>query len=445
MTHRFPDDFLWGAATAAFQIEGATREDGRGESIWDRFSHQPGKTFQNHNGDLACDHYHRVEQDLDLLVSLGLPAYRFSVSWPRVYPQGDGPLNPAGLEFYRRLVAQLKARGIRPAVTLNHWDLPQALQDRGGWTNRQTMEAFRRYARTVFEALGDDVALWITHNEPWVISILGNAEGVFAPGLRDMQAALSVAHHLLVSHGLAVREFRSLGLKGKIGITLNMTQMRPASDSAADRAAADRAHEAYNAWFSEPVMKGQYPAGLSAWFRERGLYPPVQPGDFELMATPTDFLGLNHYTSALVRHDPARWPLETSDVVTEVPQTEMGWAIDGPAFFDLLTWLGSRYPGTPIYVTENGAAFNDLQGPDGSVDDGNRVLFLQEYLGALHRAIAAGVPVKGYFLWSLLDNFEWALGYSKRFGIVHVDYATQRRTPKRSALWYRDVIKAGGF
>jgi len=431
----------FGAATAAFQIEGATRSDGRGESIWDRFCRRPGAVLGGDTGDVACDHYARLEEDLDLMATLGMQCYRFSIAWPRVQPTGSGPANRAGLDFYRRLVEGLLARGIEPIATLYHWDLPQALEDGGGWPQRDTAERFAAYAELVASALGDVVEQWITHNEPWVAAFLGYAEGTKAPGLRDWPRALRAAHHLLLSHGLAVPAIRAAACtSAQVGIALNLDTIHPASDSEEDRAAAVRLDGHMNRWFLDPVHRGRYPEDVAALYeRHYGPLDMVRSGDLELIGAPTDFLGVNYYRPHRVRAAPERPPLSLERVPPQAPVTAMGWEVDPASFTAMLARITRDYGRPPIYVTENGAAYEDARA-NGHVEDPERTAYLRGHLRAVSDAVAAGADVRRYCVWSLLDNFEWELGYSQRFGIVHVDYATQQRTPKASALWYRDHI-----
>jgi beta-glucosidase len=444
-----PDGFVWGAATASYQIEGAVREDGRKPSIWDTFCDQPGRISNGDTGEVACDHYHRLEEDLDLMATLGLGAYRFSVAWPRVVPDGVGPVNERGLDFYDRLVDGLLARGITPFVTLYHWDLPQAQQDRGGWEHRDSVQAYVEYAAAVVGRLGDRVTRWITHNEPWVASFLANYEGVHAPGKTDLRAALTVAHHLLLSHGAAVPVIRSLAPGSEVGITVNLGLGRARTDSPVDLEAV-RALDGYaNRWFLDPLYGHGYPADMLERFAP--WMPDVDAADLDVIATPTDFLGINSYNPAVVRPTTkAENPLGFDPYTPEELEaagyeiTAMGWPIVPEAFGQLLTRVARDYDVPAIYITENGAAFDDEM-VDGNVDDPRRVAFLQSHLAALRVAIDDGAPMRGYFAWSLMDNFEWALGYEKRFGLVHVDYDTLVRTPKSSALWFRDTIAANGF
>ena len=438
-----PAGFIWGAATASYQIEGAAREDGRGESIWDRFSHTPGKVTNGDTGDIACDSYHRTAEDLAVMRELGLQAYRFSVAWPRVIPAGTGAGNAAGLDYYERLVDTLLGAGIIPFVTLYHWDLPQALQDRGGWDSRATVDAFVAFADAVSRRLGDRVGHWITHNEPWVMAHLGHRLGLHAPGLTDTRVALQVAHHLLLSHGAAVPVLRANSPGAKVGITLNLNHVDPASEGEADRAAAARGDVMMNRWFLDPIFRGAYPAEVpAAW---AGLLPRTEPGDLAAISAPIDFLGVNNYFRSLVAAGPSG---DGSDDLQVQPPgaelTDMPWEVSPDAFYQLLTRLHRDYPVRELYVTENGASYADVVGHDGQVRDDRRVSYLQRHLRAAHRAITEGTPLKGYFAWSLLDNFEWAYGYSRRFGITYVDWETQRRIVKGSGRWYARAIAANG-
>jgi beta-glucosidase len=433
---RFPPEFVWGAATAAYQIEGATEADGRGESIWDRFCQTPGNVANGDTGEPACEHYYRWREDLDVMSSLGLQGYRFSISWPRIQPDGRGPANQKGIDFYRRLVEGLLEREIEPLATLYHWDLPQALQDEGGWTSREVAERFEVYAELVFDALGDLVQNWVTHNEPWVTSFLGYGYGTKAPGVQDWRAALTAAHHVLLSHGKAVAVFREGRRSGRIGITLDLTQVY------GDAEAALRLDGNRNRWFLDPVLRGGYPADMVDLYEERlGPLDFVQPGDLQEIAVPIDFLGVNFYQPAVVRlaHDDGL--VGVQELPPDGPTTAMGWRVDSPALTELLLRLKRDYGELPLLITENGASFDDppVDG-DGVVEDPERVEYLRDHVAAVERAVSAGVDVRGYYVWSLLDNFEWEHGYASRFGIVGVDFESQRRTPKRSALWYRDLI-----
>ena len=431
----FPPDFVWGVATSAFQIEGAAFEDGKGESIWDRFCREPGVIADASNGDVACDHYHRLESDLDLIAGLGVDLYRFSISWPRVQPLGEGDWNEKGLQFYERLVDGLIARGIAPHLTLNHWDLPQALQDKGGWNSRDTVHRFVDYALGIQKRLGSKVAAITTHNEPWVVAWLGNHEGTFAPGIKSLKIATQVSHHLLLSHGLALRALRDAGATAQLGIVLNMAHQMPLTDSPEDRAACllDDAHG--RRWYADPLFKGAYPAEVIAELGDDA--PVVEPGDMEIIATPMDYVGINYYSRGLSK---ASGPLTPED--KPYPKTDMDWEIYPDGLRELLLTMHRDYKLPATYITENGGAFPDTDLAGGRVRDADRTDYLFTHIKAVGEALAQGVPMAGYMVWSLMDNFEWASGYAKRFGIVHVDYDTQVRTPKDSALWYRDLVAA---
>jgi beta-glucosidase len=450
---RFPDDFRWGAATASYQIEGAVAEDGRAPSIWDTFSHTPGTIAGGDTGDVAVDHYHRSHEDVALMGSLGLGAYRFSMAWPRLQPDGRGPLHPKGLDFYARLVDDLLERGIEPWATLYHWDLPQVLEDAGGWPARETALRFADYAARVHAALADRISHWITLNEPFCSALLGYAAGVHAPGVRDDAAGLRAVHHLLLGHGLAVRALREQEAGSRLGITLNLYPVDPASEDAADRDAARRIDGLANRLFLGPILGGGYPEDVIRDVATITDWTHVQDGDVATIGAPLDVLGVNYYTRHVVRAGggdgkPSPWPgsHDVDFVKRGRPLTAMGWEIDPDGLAEVLTRLRRDHPHLPpVAITENGAAFADVPGPDGAVDDADRVAYLDGHLRAVHRAIEAGVDLCGYFVWSLLDNFEWAYGYSRRFGIVRVDYATQARTPKASARWYADVIRRNGL
>jgi len=425
-------DFTWGVATSAYQIEGGATAGGRGPSIWDTFSHTPGKTARGETGDVACDHYHRWPEDVALMASLGLDAYRFSISWSRVQPQGHGAWNEEGLAFYDRLVDALLAAGLRPHATLYHWDLPQGLQDRGGWASRDTALRFAEYAERIARRLGDRLASIATHNEPWCTAVLGHERGQFAPGAKDAALAADVSHHLLLSHGLALRAMRAAGCRTPMGIVLNQSSASAATDSAADRALAATEYASFVRWYMEPIFAGGYPQDAGIRHHPRN----IEPGDLEIIGQPLDFLGINYYTriwaSAATPPQPAPRALGVTD---------MGWEIHPEGLTELLVDLHRRYPGLPpISVMENGMANAGDDVVDGRVADAARIDYMRRHLEALARAREAGVDVRGFFYWSLLDNYEWDSGYGKRFGLVHVDYATQRRTLKDSALWYRDVV-----
>lgn len=448
-TLTFPDKFTWGVATSAYQIEGGWNEDGRGESIWDRFCHTPSKIEDNSTGDVACDHYHRWAEDIALMQQLQIQAYRFSVSWVRIVPQGDGKVNQKGLDFYSRLVDRLLEANITPFLTLYHWELPQTWQDKGGWANRGAAYAFAELADVTSRHLGDRVKYWITHNEPWCTSFLCHQIGIHAPGLQDWQTAIRAAHHVLLAHGLAVPIIRSHVPQAKVGIALNFEPAVPASSSSADYHAA-RLYEGYfSRWFLDPLLGRHYPADMVAYYSQQGYLPNgmnfVEQGDLETIATPMDFLGVNYYTRKLCRdeNDPHNLP-QTDFVAPVEEQTAMGWEVYPETFYRLLNRLHFEYQIPSIYVTENGCSYLDEPDKTGRVHDSKRISYLRAHLQAAHQAIQNGVPLQGYLQWSLMDNFEWNRGYTQRFGIVHVDYATQKRTIKESGYWYRDVIAQNG-
>jgi beta-glucosidase len=447
---------LWGAATAAYQVEGAVDEDGRGTSIWDTFSHTPGKVLHGDTGDIACDQYHRLQEDLEIMANLGLQAYRFSVAWPRIQPEGSGPTNQKGLDYYRRLVDGLRSRSIEPMLTLYHWDLPQALEDRGGWTVRETSEWFAEYAGIMYEALGDSVAYWITLNEPWVSSWLGYGIGVHAPGREDTGEALAATHHLLLGHGLALENMREVGRGDtQLGITLNLSPVRPATEDAADAEAARRVDGNANRLYLDPLFRGSYPEDMVDHYRAESDFAFVRDGDLEKISQPLDFFGVNYYFRHTVVDGQRESELTTAmrfsdlDAATVLPPdaeiTAMGWPVEADGLTELLVRLHDEYTQIPIYVTENGRAVYDYVDPEGHVDDEERVAFLDAHFRAAHDAMQRGVDLRGYLVWSLLDNFEWAEGYSKRFGVVFVDYGTQLRIPKMSARFYREVIERNGL
>ncbi len=442
---QFPEHFRWGVATAAYQIEGAANEDGRGESIWDRFSATPGKVQNNDTGLVACDHYHRYVEDVQLMRELGVKAYRFSIAWPRILPKGRGQVNSAGLDFYDRLVDALLESGIEPWVTLYHWDLPQILQDEvGGWGSRETAYAFATYADIVSRRLGDRVQNWITLNEPYVSSFMSYETGEMAPGLKDARLAWRTSHHFLLAHGLAVPLLRANGgSQTRVGITLSLTPVYAATTSAEDQLAAQLVDGRMNRWFLDPVFKGSYPSDLLALLGN--MAPTIEVGDAEIIASPLDFLGVNNYFRAMVRQGPGGIPDDIKWVYPEnADYTDMGWEIYPKGLYDLLVRLRLEYSIPRYFITENGAAFPDTISEDGHVHDPMRVNYLHDYLLQVHAAIVEGVPVAGYFVWSLMDNFEWAFGYSKRFGIVYIDYPTQQRIIKDSGYWYRETIAANG-
>ncbi|MDF1478100.1 GH1 family beta-glucosidase [Leifsonia sp. H3M29-4] len=437
---RFPADFRWGLATAAYQIEGGAREGGRGPSIWDTFSHTPGLSHHGDTGDIACDHFHRWEADLDLLANLGATDYRLSVSWSRLQPSGAGELNGEAVAFYRDLLAGLTARGIRPLVTLYHWDLPQPLEDAGGWPARETAYRFADYARLVVAALGDLAEDWITLNEPWCSSFLGYGSGAHAPGRSNTRDAVAAAHHLNLAHGLAVAAIRAERPEVRVGITNIVTDIRAASDSAADAAAAARLDATSNRLFLDPVYLGAYSESVWETLGEFGLRQVVQPGDEAIIAAPTDFAGINHYQRVIAWHDEGAGAFQVGERPAEPATTSFGWSVIPASLTAVLTRVAREFTALPLYVTENGASFHDYVDPNGEVVDTERVEYLDGYLSAAADAIEQGVDLRGYYAWSFLDNFEWAEGYSKRFGLVYVDYRTQERIPKLSARWYRRLI-----
>jgi beta-glucosidase len=489
-TARFPETFLWGGATASYQIEGAVAEGGRGRSIWDTFSHTPGLTFEGHTGDKAIDHYHRYRDDVALMAGLGLNAYRFSIAWPRIQPDGTGPAVEAGLDFYRRLVDELLTHGIEPWVTLYHWDLPQALEDAGGWPSRDTALRFAEYAGLCHQALGDRVKNWTTLNEPFCSSLIGYAAGDHAPGRTEPAAALRATHHLLLGHGLAVQALRAADPEVQVGITLNLYAVSPASDDPADVDAARRVDGLQNRIFLDPVLLGHYPEDVLQDVEHLGGLGEVRDGDLALINAPLDFLGVNYYTRHVISagdgvmaenanvtdagipegigvcetkdgptpdRPTAEQPVPAESaqaspwvgsehvrgVFRGLPRTEMDWEVDPDGLHEVLVRLRDEYPPVPLLITENGAAFDDRVSEDGAVHDPRRVAYLDAHLRACHRAISDGVPLRGYFVWSVFDNFEWACGYDKRFGVVHVDYDTQQRTPKDSAGFYSQVLRSG--
>jgi beta-glucosidase len=444
-TRRFPAGFVWGAGTSAYQVEGGVHEDGRGESMWDRFAHTPGRVANDEHADVSSDHYHHVDEDIAILAELGLSAYRFSIAWPRIQPDGRGRLNQAGIGFYDRLIDRLLERGIKPCPTLYHWDLPQPLDDAGGWLSRATAERLAEYASACFEAYGDRVDTWFTINEPWVASVLGYRLGLHAPGHRDMRESVVASHHLLLAHGLAVEAFRHNGATGRIGIVLSQSPTFPATRTPEDAAAARGSDGYTNRWYLDPVLKGMYPDDmLRLWEDLVGPLPEIRPEDVATIGTPSDFLGVNYYARRVIgagRSDDGL-PWRVMPAAPAVPRTDTGWEITPDALFEHLVRVRSDYGDVPILITENGAVFFDAPNPEGRTFDVGRSAFLRDHLVAVHRAIEAGVPVEGYFAWSLLDNFEWAEGFRSRFGLVHVDYPSGRRLIKESGRWYAAVAAA---
>ena len=449
----FPVGFLWGAATSAYQIEGGVAVDGRGPSIWDTFSARPGAVRGGDDGSVAADHLHRYREDVALMADLRLQMYRFSVAWPRIQPDGRGPANQKGLDFYRRLVDELLAKGIRPNLSLYHWDLPQALQDAGGWTARDTAYRFAEYADIVYRDLHDRVGWWSTINEPWCVAMLGYASGIHAPGFRDPRQAVRAIHHVLLAHGLAVNRMRAIDPGPRLALVLNLAPIRTVvADEDAAFADALRLTDGYRyrVWL-DPLFRGRYPADMLELARRFGGLP-VEPGDMEAIAAPLDWLGINYYNDAFLGPDPDATGIVhpgvdgVRDATPSGERTDMDWPITPDGLRDLLVLVGHDYPeAPPMIITENGAAYDDPIGADGSIDDSRRIRYLDAHLRALQLAIEAGADVRGYLVWSLLDNFEWAEGYARRFGIVHVDFSTQRRTPRRSAAWYRAVIERNGL
>jgi beta-glucosidase len=443
---QFPNGFLWGAATSAYQVEGSPLADGAGPSIWHRFTHTPGNTALDETGDVACDHYHRFRDDVAIMAQLGLTTYRFSTSWSRVLPEGRGAVNVKGVDFYSRLVDALLEHRIRPNVTLYHWDLPAALDDRGGWVNPDVAGWFADYADLMFRKLGDRVDMWATLNEPWVVVDAGYLRGLQAPGHRSTWEAVRAAHNLLRAHGTAVQAYRAAASGGSIGIVVNLEPKVPASDSEADLAAVQRADAYMNRYYLDAVLRGSYPDELPEIFGDA--WPGFTDTDMALISEPIDFLGINFYKRGVTRHDSAAWPVQAS--LVRQPQsivTDVGWEweVHAPALTDVLLWVRDRYGELPLFITENGAAFYDPPQPiDGAIDDPLRVHYLREHVRAAHAAIRQGVNLRGYYAWSLLDNFEWTSGYARRFGIVHVNFASLERTPKRSAHVYSDIIRSNG-
>lgn len=434
----FPDDFTWGASTSAYQIEGAWNEDGKGESIWDRFSHNPDNIDNRETGDIACDHYNRYEEDVELLEKLGVDSYWFSISWPRILPRGKGEVNEKGLEFYHNLIDCLKSASIEPWICLYHWDLPQSLQEKGGWASREIVEDFENYAEVIGEEFGDKVDKWVVLNEPWVVSTLGYLEGEHAPGIQDFDKFLRASHNIQLAQGKAIEKLRDRTSSSDIGTILNLDPVHTATDSGEDKKAADRMDQFLNRWYLDPLFYGEYPPlandwGLSLDQNERGI---VQKD--------IDFLGVNHYRRQVVTSDSKKF-LGLRHVQRNSNTTDMGWEIYPDGLRELLIRLKEDYDDPDFYVTENGAAFDDSVTKNGKIQDNDRIRFLRDYIIGAKKAIDAGASLKGYFVWSLLDNFEWSFGYEKRFGIVKVDFQTQERTPKKSFYWYKNLIEQNGL
>ncbi|WP_371018476.1 GH1 family beta-glucosidase [Pseudalkalibacillus sp. JSM 102089] len=441
---QFPNDMKWGAATAAYQIEGAVDEGGRGQSIWDTFSHTPGNVKNGDNGDVACDSYHRYEEDIALMKELGIEMYRFSVSWPRIFPNGTGKVNEEGLQYYHRFVDALLDQGIEPMCTLYHWDLPQALQDKGGWASRETTDAFADYAELMFNEFNGKIKHWITINEPWCVSFLSNFIGVHAPGNQDLQLATTISHHLLLAHGKAVTRFRELEMEGNIGYAPNLEWNEPFSNKQEDIDACNRGMGWFIEWFFDPVFKGRYPEFMLNWFEKKGVSLTLEDGDLDVISQPIDFVGINYYTGSVGRYKENEELFDLEKIDIGYDKTDIGWNVYGEGFYKVLSKLKDQYGDVPIYITENGACYNDGV-EDGQVKDGRRIEYLKQHLTSLSRSIEAGVNIKGYLTWSLLDNFEWAEGYDKRFGLVHVNFRTLERTKKDSYYWYKQTIDNGWF
>lgn len=437
---RFPDGFQWGVATASYQIEGAFDKDNRGLSIWDTYAHQPGRVFNGDTGDVACDHYHRYEEDFDLMAKLGIKHYRFSIAWPRIYPFGAGAVNEAGLQFYDRIINALLARGIEPMATLYHWDLPQALQDQGGWANREIIHAYRDYAKTCFDRFGDRVTKWITHNEPFVFVMFGHRQGIMAPGIRSLEITARATHHQFLAHGLAVRAFREGGYPGEIGLTNANTSYEPADDTPETVSAVEFARDFDSRLFHGPLFGQGYPASVLKYYAERGAGFPIIAGDMALIAEPIDFLGLNIYSRQLVEAGDGTG-VGFREAAPRLPLLPMGYEAAPHVLGDHVRWISAEYGNPKIYITENGVCDNTEPGPDGQVNDTIRIELLGGFLAGLHSAITDGADVRAYYQWSFMDNFEWSFGNSKRFGIVHTNFDTLTRTPKKSAAWYADVIR----
>jgi beta-glucosidase len=441
---RFPKDFIWGCATSAYQIEGSPLADGAGASIWHRFSHTPNRVTDGDTGDVACDHYRRYANDVDLMRELGMQAYRFSIAWGRVLPAGTGRVNAAGLGFYERLVDRLLEKGIQPMATLYHWDLPAALDDRGGWLNRDIASWFAEYSEVMFRRLGDRVRYWVTLNEPWVVTDGGYLHGILAPGHRSAFEAPLASHNLMRAHGASVQVYRGLNLRSPIGLVVNIEPKYAASQDPADLAAVKRAEGYMNRQYLQPALQGSYPEELKDVFGEA--WPDFPSEDFELIKQKLDFLGVNYYTRSVTKNDPSSWPVRASGVRQKHhTHTETGWEVFPQGLTDTLLWVKNNYGNPPLYITENGAAFFDPPQVEGPIlEDPLRVDYLRKHLRAVHEAIQQGADIRGYFVWSLFDNLEWAYGFSKRFGIVHVNYATLARTPKASARFYSKVIETNG-
>ncbi|MGI8314722.1 GH1 family beta-glucosidase [Halobacillus mangrovi] len=437
---QFSKDFIFGTATSSYQIEGAANEAGRTPSIWDEFSKIPGKVWNGDTGDIACDHYHRFEEDIEIIKALGVDSYRFSIAWPRIFPY-EGQYNPEGMEFYKKLAAKLNEAGIKPFVTLYHWDMPKWAHDKGGWVNRDSVQWFLEYAEKCFEELDGLVSMWITHNEPWCAALLGYYEGVHAPGHKDLEEAAKVSHHLLLSHGKAVKLYKNkLELDKPIGITLNLSPVYPASDSVEDLLAANNFDGYLNRWFLNPIFKGSYPSDMmNLYSKQIKSFDYIQQGDLLDISTPCDFFGINFYNRALIRYS-SESTLLFEPGESDYPKTGMGWDVSPNEFKELIHTLRRDYTDLPIYITENGASYEDVLEEDGSVHDSERKDYMEQHLEAIAVLNEEGMNIRGYYLWSLLDNFEWAFGYNKRFGITYVDFTTQKRYMKDSAKRYAEIV-----
>lgn len=439
----FPDNFIWGTATSSYQIEGARNIDGKSDSIWDAFCEKKGNILDGSNGDVACDHYNLFKKDIELLKQLNIKSYRFSVSWPRVIPEGKGKVNRKGLDFYNNIIDELIKADIEPIVTIYHWDLPQCLQEIGGWENREIIDWFEEYAAVLFNEFGDRVSKWITHNEPWVVAFNGNYFGEHAPGKKDLQAALKVSHHLLLSHGKVLENYHKRNLKGEIGITLNLNPSYPSSSKEEDAKASSIADGFFNRWFLDPVFHGKYPEDMLELYGRNAELDFIHDGDLKTISGKIDFLGINYYSRLFVKYDEAA-ELKYSDVKNpKASYTDIGWEIYPEGLYDIMDKIRKEYSDIDLYITENGAAYDDEVTLENVVDDQKRVDYLKDHFLQMHRAIEDGINLKGYYLWSFLDNFEWAFGYSKRFGIVYVNYETLERTVKQSGNWYKTIIGQG--
>ncbi len=445
MKFQFPKDFQWGFSSSAYQIEGGVDKGEKGSSIWDTFSHAPGNVTNGDTGDIACDHYHRYKEDLQIIADLGSDVYHFSTAWTRIQPNGKGRAQQEGIDFYNRLVDSTLELGLKPWLTLFHWDLPQALQDEGGWTNRDTADYFVDYADILFRALGDRIPMWLTHNEPWVASYLGYGMGIHAPGIKDYKQAVAAAHCIMLSHGKTVQAFRASDAQGKVGINPNFYPVHPATEEQKDIEAAELLFENCNTWFLDALFKGSYPQKLWNYYEQRDMAPEIQEGDMDCIRSPIDFMGINYYSRHVAREKKGE-VLDVEIVPQEdARQTAMGWEVYSDGLYEILMHIHKEYPPIDLYITENGAAYDDQVDAAGHVHDAERVRFFQEHFAAAHRAMEAGVRLKGYLVWSFMDNFEWSFGYTKRFGLIYVDYGTQKRILKDSAKFFKTVAESNGF